>query len=216
MFWLDHKIAVFIHTRATLLDEWHESLLQTPFAEINKLVDTLNSPKVLQCPRRGCWQESQVVEVESWSPGGRLGQYPSRRTSPRYILGNIALFDVHIDCDVRLRITKTHHNHQITATKRLRQNSYTSPLLPRETLSQAYQRVGGLLEGGTWIGNLHWQWFEKLSFWLTRWPKNYLRHRWVGVFLPCEWYSLEFLMLLWKNLAKTWKDWSTFYPIVKS
>ena len=46
-----------------------------------------------------------------------MGQYPSRRTSPRYILGNIALFDVHMDSDVQLRITK----HTITTTKRLRQ-----------------------------------------------------------------------------------------------
>ena len=46
-----------------------------------------------------------------------MGQYPSRRTSPRYILGNIALFDVHIDCDVQLRITK----HTMTTTKRLTQ-----------------------------------------------------------------------------------------------
>ena len=46
-----------------------------------------------------------------------MGQYPSRRTSPGHILGNIALFDAHIDSDVQLRITK----HTITTTKRLRQ-----------------------------------------------------------------------------------------------
>ena len=156
MFWLDHKIAVFIHTRATLLDEWHESLLQTPFAEINKLVDTLNSPKVLQCLRRGCWQESQVVEVESWSPGGRLGQYPSRRTSPRYILGNITLFDVHIDCDVQLRITKTHHNHHNCYKKTKAKQLYI-------TFIASWNSESGIPKSGRFSGGWHLNWKSSLA-----------------------------------------------------